>query len=113
MQSFAKRLLLALVVINLVFVALYFSPAADTPNTRFNMDGEIGVPAWFTQILLYTAAGLATLTGYLRRKDPTKQPLAWYGMGAILLYLSIDEGAAIHELLAQPVREALSINQGP
>lgn len=45
---------------------------------------------------------------------PGKQnpPYIWYALVGIFLFLSIDEGASIHELLMDPVKNALNITSG-
>jgi hypothetical protein len=108
-----RRLIVLLFSLNLLLVVIYLSPLVDSPLSKFNMDAELGFPAWFTQTLLFSAAALAVWIGYTKKQARHQDTVAWFGMGAILLYLSIDEGVALHEMLALPIREALSITSGP
>lgn len=74
------------------------------------MDAEVGLPGWFTQVLLFSAAALAAIIAYHKKKHDIA---AWTGIAVILLYLSIDEGIALHEMVAAPIRTALHIVTGP
>jgi hypothetical protein len=95
------------------FVAMYLSPFGHGVHNKFNMDAEVGFPAWFTQTMLFSAAALATSIGYARRKLRDHHARAWLAMGVVLLYLCIDEAVGLHELLAEPLRQTLHIQDGP
>jgi hypothetical protein len=58
--------------------------------------------------LLLAASALLALVGHAKRRSA--DPLAWHwlGLSAVFLFLSIDEGAALHERLADPVRAMVS-----
>lgn len=78
-----------------------------TANTRseslryisrvFDMNEEISVPTWFSQLILLAAAILAFAIGRVRRSQALKDTVQWFVISALLLFMSIDEGASIHE----------------
>lgn len=77
-----------------------------TLYSRFDLDSEATVPAWYSSALLLCvslcAAGL-----YLMRRDSAPRPtirLFWLVFAAAYLYLSIDEAARIHEALEERLR---------
>jgi hypothetical protein len=113
MSHMAQRVGWFLLGINILLVVIYLSPLVDSPTSKFNMDAELGFPAWFTQTLLFSAAALAAFISHTKISSRHRDHLAFVGMAAVLLYLSIDEGVALHEMIALPVREAFSITSGP
>ncbi len=74
----------------------------------FNMNSEVSIPTWYAQILLLAAAILFFVNGLAS----PKLRKYWYGLSGIFLFLSIDEGSAIHELFTVPVRKSLDITSG-
>lgn len=72
------------------------------------MNSETSIPTWYAQALLLAASVLFWANGCADRSLNRY----WYGLAGIFLFLSIDEGAAIHELLTVPVRESLHISSG-
>lgn len=70
----------------------------DSVN-RFNVDSELSVPTWLASALPLIAALLAGLIAHWQ-KDKTLKIL-WAVLAAILLFIAIDETAALHELLLQ------------
>lgn len=75
----------------------------------WNVDAEVSIPTWFAQSLLIVAAGLLFLIAKSTRRDR----LYWYILVGVMIFLSIDEGASIHELLITPMRGLLNIEMGP
>lgn len=66
----------------------------------FSVNLEDSIPTWYSTINLYHAAvllGLITLAKY-RQNDRFRR--YWLGLAVIFLYMSIDEGAAIHEMFS-------------
>jgi len=82
--------------------------AAD-PLKVLNVDAEASIPTWYAQSLLLVAAALV----FVIAKTATKDKRYWYVLAGIMLFISIDEGASIHELLIAPMRELLTISSGP
>lgn len=75
----------------------------------WNVDAEVSIPTWFAQSLLIVAAGLLFLIAKSTRRD---KPY-WYILAGVMIFMSIDEGASIHELLITPMRGLLNIETGP
>lgn len=81
----------------------------DTMLALFNLNAEISIPTWFSQFLLLIAAALLLVITISTKSDWKY----WLIMSLALFYASIDEGAAIHELATVPMRELMSITDGP
>lgn len=75
-------------------------------------DGEANLPAWFTSMLLAAGALAAVLRGRELRAAGAAWVGHWFALGAVLLVLSIDEAAVLHEEAVGPlgdVAEALGL----
>lgn len=97
-----------------IFMAMVLTQAnldalSIDPWKVLNVDAEASIPTWYAQSLLLVAAGLI----FVIAKTTTKDKKYWYTLAGIMLFVSIDEGASIHELLIAPTRELLSISSGP
>lgn len=63
----------------------------------FDFDEEPNVPTYYSALtLLFSALILATIAGAKRRAGD-RFALHWTGLALLFVFLSIDEGAAIHE----------------
>jgi len=98
----AAEILRALILIELIFCFIYFADfLLGEPIWRihdwFNLDEEATIPAWFSIIQLFMIGLTAILTAQNERyvPPPSKKGLTLLGLGFI--YLSLDEGAVIHE----------------
>lgn len=69
----------------------------------FDLGGEVAIPAWYSQTLLFSAAVL-TLLMIKARLFVKRDQKYWAGIAGALLYMSVDEGASIHESLGYFVR---------
>lgn len=76
---------------------------------RFDLDRELGVATWFSQSLLLLSAALLAVIANQRHRDRASDRKYWIGLAVIFLFLSIDEGASIHEIAVQPVTRMLNI----
>jgi len=64
----------------------------------FNMDSEISLFTWFsTTILLFVPAVLLLYIGWKKRRAGEKLSWSWFVLGGVFLFLSMDDGAMIHE----------------
>jgi hypothetical protein len=68
----------------------------------FDLDGEGGVPAWFSSMLMLACAAVLAVVGRARAGDPYRRH--WLVLAAIFVYLSVDETIALHERLIAPLR---------
>ena len=74
----------------------------------FSVNLEDSLPTWYSTFLLLSAAIL--LSQITTAKYLAKEPYRayWFGLTLIFLYLSLDEGAAIHEVMTDPLRETFN-----
>jgi len=100
----ATKTFIWLIIIELIFCAIYFTDfLLNEPNWRihelFNLDEEANIPAWFSTIQLFMIGLIAVLTAQSQhyKSPPSKRGLTIFGLG--FMYLSLDEGAVIHEKL--------------
>lgn len=71
------------------------------------MDAEANLPTWFNSVLLLCCAGLALLIGSLKRQEHDRYGWHWLGLSAVLLFLSIDDAAGIHERVNVVLRDRI------
>lgn len=103
-----KQLAIALAAAMVVMLALHllFMTAKVSEDNHayweimqfFNMDAEISFLTWYsTVVLLFVPAILLFYIGYCKKKSGDKQAWYWFLLSGIMLFLSIDDGAMIHE----------------
>lgn len=67
----------------------------------FDMDSEISLFTWYsTVVLLFVPAVLLFYIGWFKHRAKEKFAWSWSLLGAIFLFLSIDDGAMVHEKLS-------------
>lgn len=68
----------------------------------FDLDSEISIPTWFSQMLLLLIGVLCGLvaTHFRHKKAKKLYVYQWRALAVIALFMSIDEGAAIHERMS-------------
>jgi hypothetical protein len=66
----------------------------------FSVNTEQTIPTWYSMILLWIASVLLAAIAMVKSVSQAKDRLYWVGLAVIFLYLSIDEGAVIHEIAA-------------
>ena len=81
-----------------------------TPLFDFNREGNL--PAFYSACSLLLAAVLFLVIAGQARKcnDPLRRH--WAGLGAVFLFLAVDEAAELHGLLSLPLRR-LAHTEGP
>jgi hypothetical protein len=74
---------------------------------KFNLDAEMNVPTWFSSFLFLLAALLLVRIGAFE-KNPARGGTRrrWRFLALVFLICSVDEVAAVHEMLVDPVRKA-------
>lgn len=103
--------IVTLIVLHIVANMLVYTVPMPTGvylvTQLFNMDQEISLPTWFAQNFLLLAGAVALLIGLARRKKKAPFYRYWLGIAALLIYMSADEGASIHELASEPLMNLL------
>ncbi|MBE2221659.1 MAG: hypothetical protein IAF02_08975 [Anaerolineae bacterium] len=69
----------------------------------FSVNAEQTLPTWYATILLFVSAVLLGVITAVKHQNHDPQTHYWAGLALIFLYLSIDEGAVIHELFSTPL----------
>ncbi len=70
----------------------------------FNVAGEQNIPTWYASALLLGCAMLATLIANAFRREHRPYATHWRGLALVLVYMSIDEAAELHELTIPPLQ---------
>lgn len=71
----------------------------------FSVNVEESIPTWFATLILFGAATLLMIIAVGKRKSQNQFAWHWTGLALVFLYLSMDEGAAIHEIASTPIEE--------
>jgi hypothetical protein len=75
----------------------------------FSVNVEESIPTWYAAMLLFGAAALLALIAAAKAGAKDRFAAQWAGLAVIFIYLSIDEGAAVHEVAADVVQTQLSL----
>lgn len=70
----------------------------------FSLDQEANVPTWYASATLLFASGLALV---ISRMPPRADAGKWALVGCLLLLMSLDESAVLHEMMILPLRGLL------
>ena len=79
------------------------------PAQLFNLDQEANIPTWFSSALLLAAAFISYVIARQERALRPREARYWSGLVLMLLLMSIDETASIHETFGPYVAQALGI----
>ncbi|MEZ4670283.1 MAG: hypothetical protein R3E39_20445 [Anaerolineae bacterium] len=74
---------------------------------EFSVNAEQTIPTWYQVMLLMSASVLLAIIARVKQRSQDQYGRYWTALEIIFLYLSIDEGAAIHELFSEPLHTAL------
>ena len=77
---------------------------------KFDLDGEINVPTWFSSTLLLLAGLLLLYIGAISRHERDRWSTHWLVLGCVFVLLSADETAGLHGLLSAPLRGAFHLS---
>ncbi len=75
---------------------------------EFSVNAESTIPNWYSATILLIAAGLLALIAAAKYRTNAPYRGYWLALSIIFLYLSIDEGAAVHEIFSDPLHTALN-----
>ena len=72
-----------------------------------SLDGEWNLASWYATLTLGLCAVLLALLASATRQAGRRFVGRWRALGLVFVYLALDEGVGIHELLTQPTRSLL------
>src|SRR5690606_1736254 len=69
---------------------------------------EESIPTWYSSLALFLAASLLGWIALIKliHREPFR--VYWLGLALIFVYLSADEGAALHETASAPLQSAFN-----
>lgn len=73
-----------------------------------SVNAEATIPTWYSTLLLFVASGLLAFIAAVKQKNQESYRHHWTGLAFIFLYLSLDEGAVIHEIFSDPLQTAFN-----
>lgn len=80
----------------------------DRGSVEFvNIDQEGNLPTWFQSGLLAASGLVALAIAAAVRRSGGRWLWHWLGLAVLMTWVSIDEASQVHELLIDPVRDAL------
>ena len=94
-----------------IIVILFGDDTIFQEGRHFVLNGEAGVPAWFSGLLLAAAAGMSFVFAVFKLPYPSERRY-WTLLGVVFLALSLDEVASFHEAVLQTMRDWLGMS-GP
>lgn len=74
----------------------------------FSVNLEGSFPTWYSTILLFVVAVIVLLVAVAKFRAGDKHRWYWSGLGIIFLYLSADEGAGVHEIFVDTIRQTFN-----
>jgi hypothetical protein len=74
----------------------------------FSVNAEQTIPTWYSVLLLFAASILLAFIATAKRANQERYVLHWLGLAVVFLYLSMDEGAVIHEIVADSLQTTLN-----
>lgn len=66
----------------------------------FSVNAEQTIPTWYSAMLLFASSIVLWMIATAKRGDQHGYAGYWTGLAIVFLYLSMDESAVIHEILA-------------
>lgn len=72
---------------------------AEPWRTLFAVTSEQNLPTWYSLVLMLLATAVALVVGLLKAPFDRALAIRWYILSAVMLLLSLDEAASIHERL--------------
>ena len=94
------------------YVRHAYSRTAKNIIRWFDFNLEDNVPTWFSVLILAFAAVLLFIIYTHKKKNNIKGAHYWLTLGAIFIFLSIDESVQIHEEVARILRPSVKNDMG-
>ncbi len=76
----------------------------------WSVNAEQTIPTWYSILLLFTAAVILGLIAFAHVTSRERNTLYWAGLSVIFFYLSMDEGAVIHEIASDWVQANFEVS---
>ncbi len=74
----------------------------------FDVDNEVSIPTWYSSLALFACAALLATVARAKQALRAAHAVRWWLLAGLFLYMSVDEGAAVHEtLVVGPLLRAL------
>ena len=111
-----QRLTAVVVVLHVTCVAaerLVGVPRDTGLLRQFDLNAEGNATAWFGSLLLLCGAAAAAVVAVSSRRDDAALARRWTVLTALLVLMSLDETAQLHDLATGPLRRALHTEFGP
>jgi hypothetical protein len=88
-----------------------FAPGPQVQGLRwmFGLNAEQNVPSLFSALAILGAALLLFATAAAVRARGRPHGASWCLLGAVFVFLAVDEAFSLHEMLNRPVRDALQV----
>lgn len=107
----ARKLLVFLLGLELALVALYVLIQASglgmpkgTVRALFDLSGDLSIPAWFSSVQLFVVGGVLLVASRNNRREQHLPSWFLVAGSLVFFFLSVDEGAAIHERITGAAR---------
>ena len=94
------------------YVRHAYSRTAKNIIKWFDFNLEDNVPTWFSVLILAFAAVLLFIIYNHKKKNNIKGAHYWLVLGAIFIFLSVDESVQIHEEVARILRPSVKNDMG-
>jgi hypothetical protein len=106
------------IAIVLHVVAIVVERAFGVPRTsgalrQLDLNAEANLTAWFGSVLILACAAVAGTVALAARTDEPVLVRRWAVLAGLLLVMSVDESAQLHDLATAPLRHALGTDLGP
>ncbi|OMH38044.1 hypothetical protein [Motiliproteus sp. MSK22-1] len=87
-----------------ILLLMHFFPESSSwsIHNRFNLDTEGNIPTWYSTVLLFSISILSLVIYFLRERfiRPIERWNSfWLVLSSAYCFLSLDEGARLHELI--------------
>lgn len=107
------RVTIALILIVSVLMAVSIATdlMADPPPNLKNLVSvgrEANIPTWYSSVSMLLVAALAWMISVVKKQAGERFVGHWRVLSLVFLFFSLDDTATIHELLTNPVRDALN-----
>lgn len=104
--------LIALHVLGIALERLVGASRSSGVLRQLDLNAEANLTAWFGSFLLLACSAVAALVTMAVRADDAVLGRRWGVMSLLLLAMSIDESAQLHDMATGPLRRALGLELG-